>query len=303
MRPGEGRDLPRVVAHEDRAPELCLGRLLVDLEDQLAGPVPGLERHAEPGRHALQLGQPHCQINLHAGVLRYELDQRRPPPGRGEIDLATLIGEHRRAEQLLGSAGDEILEDRHHVGVVAVGLVELEHREFRVVAGRRPFVAEGPPDLEDTLDPANHAALKVQLRRDAQIDVGVQRVVVGDERPRRCAAGDWVQHRRLDLHEAGSAEAAPDGGNHLRSQQEDVADALVGPEVDLSLPVADVGVADTAPLVAEAAARVREKLPGGDLDRQLASFRADDLAADPDPVAERQAAELVELRSERGEGE
>ena len=63
----------------------------------------------------------------------------------------------------------------------------------------------------------------------------------------------------------------------------------------LSLAIADVGIAHAVPFVTEAAAGIRQHLPRSDLDRQLASSSADDLAGGPDPVAQRQAAELVEM--------
>ena len=57
-------------------------------------------------------------------------------------------------------------------------LVELEHRELRVVTRRQAFVAKGPADLEDPLDAADDASLQVQLGRDSEIHVGVEGVVM-----------------------------------------------------------------------------------------------------------------------------
>jgi hypothetical protein len=48
------------------------------------------------------------------------------------------------------------------------------------VAGGDAFVAEVAVDLEDLLQAAHHQALQVQLRGDAQEQLHVQRVVVGD---------------------------------------------------------------------------------------------------------------------------
>ncbi len=240
----------------------------------------------------------HRQVDLDAGVLGYELDEGRPPPRRGEIDLSALIGDHRRAKKLLGRACHDVLEDQHHVGVVAIGLVELEHRELRVVARRQPLVAEGSPDLEHPLDPADDAPLQVELGRDAEVHVGVKCVVVRDERLRRGTAGDRVQHRRLDLDEAGGTEPATDRSDHLGTQQEYVAHPFVGPQVELALAVADIGVGDTVPLVTEAATSLREQFPGSHLHRELTSSRTDDLAAHTDPVPERKSAELIEIGRE-----
>ena len=67
---------------------------------------------------------------------------------------------------------------------------------------RDALVAEDPPDLEHALHAADDQPLEVQLERDAQVQLHVERVVMGDERPSVGAAGLDVQHRRLDLDEA-----------------------------------------------------------------------------------------------------
>ena len=94
------------------------------------------------------------------------------------------------------AVGDEVLGEVHHVVVVGERLVRLEHRELGVVAGVDALVAEHPADLEDPLEAADDEPLQVQLERDAQVGVDVERVVVGDERawPWR-RPGCVLQHR------------------------------------------------------------------------------------------------------------
>jgi hypothetical protein len=58
------------------------------------------------------------------------------------------------------------------------------------VTDRHAFVAEVAVDLEHAVEAADDQALQVQLRRDAQEHLHVQRIVVGDERLGRRAAGD-----------------------------------------------------------------------------------------------------------------
>ena len=65
--------------------------------------------------------------------------------------------------------------------------------------------------------------LEVELRGDPQVELAVELVVVGDERPRGRAAVDRLQHRRLDLDEARVVEEAADGGDHLRARDERLA--------------------------------------------------------------------------------
>jgi hypothetical protein len=70
------------------------------------------------------------------------------------------------------------------------------------VPHRDALVAETPVDLEHALEAAHQQALEVQLRRDAQVHLLVQRVVVRDERLGVGAARDRVEHGRLHLQEA-----------------------------------------------------------------------------------------------------
>ena len=56
-------------------------------------------------------------------------------------------------------------------------------------------------------------ALQVELGRDPQVEVAVERVVVGGERPRERAAVERLQHRRLDLDEALGVEPLADRGD------------------------------------------------------------------------------------------
>ena len=102
---------------------------------------------------------------------------------------------------------DQLAGERRHHLVVGVGLVGLEHRELRGVRAVGALVAEVPVDLEDPVQAADDAPLEEQLRRDAQVQVEVERVHVRAERPRGRAAVHRLQHRRLDLEEAAGGAA------------------------------------------------------------------------------------------------
>ena len=97
---------------------------------------------------------------------------------------------------------------RHQILVVAVRLVELEHRELGVVLRRDPLVPEVARDLVHALHAADRQPLQVQLRRDPQVQIHVERVVVRHERPRHRAARDRLHDRRLDLEIAAIVEEA-----------------------------------------------------------------------------------------------
>ena len=99
-----------------------------------------------------------------------------------------------------------LLGQVHHRAVVAVGLVDLEHRELGIVPRADAFVAVDAAQLVHPLDAADQQPLEVQLQRDPQEQVDVERVVMRHERPGRGAAGDRVQRRPFDFDEAAAAE-------------------------------------------------------------------------------------------------
>ncbi len=103
----------------------------------------------------------------------------------------------------------------HHRAVVAVGLIELEHRELGIVPRADPLVAIDAAQLVDPLHAADQQPLEVQLQRDPQEQLHVERVVMRLERPGRGAAGDRVQRRPFDLDEALGWPAC--GGSTARS--------------------------------------------------------------------------------------
>src|SRR3546814_9450761 len=74
--------------------------------------------------------------------------------------------------------------------IVRVRLVELQHREFGIVARRESFITEVAVDLVNLLETANDQSLEEQFRRDAQIQIAIERVVMCHERPRRRAASE-----------------------------------------------------------------------------------------------------------------
>ena len=194
------------------------------------------------------------------------------------------LGRHER-DQLLELGGDVV--------VVRVGLVPLEHRELGVVLGREALVAEVLAQLVDALEPADDQPLEVQLGGDPQVEVAVERVVVGGERPRQRAAVERLQHRRLDLQEAALVEPAAHRRDHLRAQDEQLARLLVGDQVELAAAVAGLGVLEPVELVRRRRERLGQQLPAGGRQRQLAAAALEGGAVDPDDVAE------VERRSAR----
>ena len=190
---------------------------------------------------------------------------------------------------------EEPLDDVHHRAAVAVGLVELEDRELGVVRAVEALVAEVAADLEDLVEAADDEALEVELRRDAQEHVAVERVVVRREGLRGGAAGVRLEDGRLDLHEAAGLEPAARLAQDRAALVEAVARLGVGEEVDVAAAVAVLGVREAVELLGRLAEGLGEERPRGDADRELAGAGHEELALAADVVAE-----VQEL--ERGEG-
>ena len=163
---------------------------------------------------------------------------RQAVEGLAEIDRDPLVGQGDAADDVLRHLPEQRLGEVHQIVVVLISLVELEHREFGVVPGRDALVAEIAVDLEHLLHAADDELLEVELRRDAQEKLHVERVVVRGERSRCSAAGDRVHHRRLDLEITPRDEKLADRLHDLRPPDEHFARLRVRDEVDVALPVA-----------------------------------------------------------------
>ena len=151
------------------------------------------------------LGQPGAQLVRVAGpelLLLEGIDEPHALPRPCQLDLVAAERHRSRAEHLAGDPRHELLDPRHRVVVVGVGLVPLELRELGVVLERDALVAEVLADLVDALEPADDQPLEVELGRDAEVEVRVELVVVRDERPRKGAAVARLEDRCLDLDEA-----------------------------------------------------------------------------------------------------
>ena len=152
----------------------------------LPAPSCGVELDAELLAALAQVGDVAQRQRIDPRVVLDDrlLDRQTRRKRLGQIVVAPLVGDLLRAVEGVGQAADRLLDPVHEVAVVGVRQVQLEHRELGVVLGREPLVAEVAVDLVDALEAADDQALQVQLRRDAQVHVQVERVVVREERAR-----------------------------------------------------------------------------------------------------------------------
>ncbi len=205
---------------------------------------------------------------------------------RAEIEALALILDDVAAGQRTRGAAQQILGQRHEVARTGVGLIQLEHRELGVVPRRHAFVAEHATELVHALETADDQALQIQLGRNAQVQIDVERVVMRDERPRRGTARYRLHHRRLDLREVERIEEAAHEPHELAATAKHLARLLAHDQVDVALAQLRFRVRDAVPLLGQRPQRLRQQPDLGRVERQLAGLRLDQLAARRDDVAQ-----------------
>ena len=190
----------------------------------------------------------------------------------GQVHRFAAISELERARSFLRGVADQCLGEGHEVLVIPVRCVEFHHGEFRVVAHRDAFVAEAAVDLEHAIEPAHDQALQVQLGRDAQKHLLVQRIVVRGEGFGIGAARNGVQHGRLHLQKLVRHHELADAADRLAAGREALAGVFVHHQIDVALAVLDFLVVDAVKLVRHRAQAFGQQAYGGGVNRQLAGF-------------------------------
>ena len=205
-----------------------------------------------------------------------------------------------RAEDLLGGAGEDTLENIHHAVKVCVCLIELTGRELRVVLGVHALVAEDAADLVHALNTADNQALEVQLGRDAHIHINIERVVVRDERARRRAAGDGAEHGGLDLHEAQTVQIAAQVGHELAADLEIALALGVHDEIHVALAVAQLRVRHAVELLRQRAQGLAEQRDLLHVDGDLPGLGLEGVTAHADDIADVILTEIGKLLLRHG---
>ena len=157
----------------------------------------------------------------------------------------------RLPEEIVEQSTDEFFREGHEVLVAGVGLIELDHREFRVVARGQAFVPEVLVEFVYLGKPPHEQALQVQLRGDAQVERLLQCVVEGLEGSGRSPSGDRVHHRRFDLEETSLIEEGPNPTDDLGSHAKRGPHRGVYDQVLVALPVSQLDIPKTVELLGQ----------------------------------------------------
>ena len=104
------------------------------------------------------------------------------------------------------------------------------------------FVAKVAIDFEDFVKAAYQQPLQIKLRRNPQVKVETERLVMGAERLGCRASSDRLQDWRLDFNEAAFSEEAPRLSDNRDAFFEYATRMLVGKKIEITLPVSRFNV-------------------------------------------------------------
>jgi hypothetical protein len=190
---------------------------------------------------------------------------------------------------------DQVLREIHHVAIVAVGLVRLDHGELGVVARVDVLVPEVLGDLEDPFEAADHEPFQIEFGRYPEEEGLVQIVVERREGAGVRPAVAGLERGGLELEEAPVGEVGPDRRDDPAPRAECLADTLVHHEVEVALPVALLRVLETVELLGQIDERLAEQDHVVDPEGELSDPGPERSAHDADDVS------AVDLVDEPGE--
>ena len=151
---------------------------------------------------------------------------------------------------------------------------------------RDALVAEVAVDLVHPVHASDGQPLEEQLGRDAQVELQIERIVMGEKGPRGRSCRNQLQHRRLDLDEAAAIEELANAAHDRRAGLEDLTRFGVGDQVEIALAITGLQVGETVPLLRQRAQGLGEQNELCGEQSELAGARAQEAAADAQLIAQ-----------------
>ncbi len=111
------------------------------------------------------------------------------------------------------------------------------------------FVAKVAVDFVDAIEAADSQPLEIKLRSDAQVQIHVERVVMGDERLGDRAARDLLHHGRFDFDEVLRIEEPPHRLHQFAALQKYFAHFRIHDQIDIALPVSQLNIRQAMPFL------------------------------------------------------
>ena len=93
-----------------------------------------------------------------SGIFSYRFNHAETRPGRGQVNFLSFVGYFHGAQNLLRNFGNYFFRQIHHIGIIAVSLVDFNTGKFRVMFNINAFVSENTAKFINTVKTAYNKA-------------------------------------------------------------------------------------------------------------------------------------------------
>ena len=168
--------------------------------------------------------------------------------------------------------------------VSRIGLVELNHGEFRVVFRGNSFVSKCSSKFINSLKPSDDKSFKVKLGSYSQVKVHVKSVVMSNKRFCGRTSRDRVKHGGLYFQKIPFVKKPSDEIYHLRPCLKNLFGSLVSDQIQVTLAVSCLDVLETMPFFRERSQGLCEKKKFPDLYGKLSGSGLKKFPADASEI-------------------
>ena len=110
------------------------------------------------------------------------------------LGILSRIHDLSRTQHFSSHLAQHVFCEIHQVIKVGVGLIELQHGELRIMSRGQTFIAEVAVDLVDALKATHYQTLQIKLRRNTQVHINIQRIMVSHKRTCHSTTRNNLQH-------------------------------------------------------------------------------------------------------------
>ena len=216
-----------------------------------------------------------------------------------EIESLVAVRHFGVAQNILRQRAEQRFGQFDQIFVVRVRHIEFHHGELWVVANGDTFVTEVTVNFEHAFEATNHQTLQVQFRRDTQVHVHIQRIMMGDERTGRRAARDHLHHWGFHFHKVAANHELTNTRQDLGTHFEGVTGSIVGDQIQITLTIARFLILQAVEFVRQRAQCFGQQAQLGAMDRQFTGFGFEQFTLRAQDVAEVPFLELLVVNAFR----
>src|SRR5437868_13596795 len=104
---------------------------------------------------------------------------------------------------------NQFFSKSRHLFEIGIGPIRFEHGKFGIVLSGNTFVAKVTVDFEYLIEPTDEQTLEVQFRRNPQIKIKTERLVMRAERFGRSTTGNALKHGSFYFQKSALFQKAP----------------------------------------------------------------------------------------------